>query len=599
MESTARLLLALFLSMAAIYLWNHYYVNPKMKEAEIALKAKQKSIIDEEKLSTLEINSKNSLSSLTENEFEKDFPVEKKKILKGFFPRKKIIKNDFKDNLRVKISSKDLEGSINLQGLLIDDLTLKNYRQSLDKNSENVVLLSPKNTKELYFLRSGWVSKGAAKIKTPDENSIWKISSKNKILSENKPLEFSWDNGQGVIFKQKISLNKKYLFDVVQSVKNLSGVDVKLSPFALGNRIVENRESVFISHEGAIAYAEGEIKEEKYSSLSEEGKKEYRKTNGWAGITDKYWLTAIIPQNSNEGLFDIRFNHYRSSQKDRYQVDLMGENISIKNGDEVNYKFNFFTGSKKLKLLETYSKELDAKLFDRAIDFGIYYIITKPIMEALYFFNKYLNNLGLAIMALTICVRLLLFPVANKAYNSMARMRKHMPEIQRLKEKYKKDSQKLGVEMMKYYKDHKINPLSGCFPLFIQIPIFFSLYKVLYVTIEMRHAPFFGWIKDLSEKDPTNILNLFGLIPYDVPAWLPALGILPILYTITMILQQKLNPPPSDETQRIVMAWMPWIFLFVFASFASGLVIYWIWNNILSILQQWVITRRVEEDKKA
>ncbi|MDX1949347.1 MAG: membrane protein insertase YidC [Rickettsiales bacterium] len=598
MESTARLLLALFLSMSAIYLWNHYYVNPKIEKAEIALKQKQKELIEQEKLDSLDINSANSLDSLS-GDFQVSEGLAIKKTSSKIISRTKLIKNDFSKNLRVKISTKDVEGSINLQGLLLDDLTLKNYNETLKNDSGKVVLLSPKNTKELYFLRSGWVSKGKANVKTPDENSLWKIISKNKILTENNPIELAWDNGEGFIFKQKISLNEKYLFEIQQSVSNNSGVNVSLSPFALSNRAVEERENVFISHEGAIAYAEDEIKEVKYSTLAEEGKQEFKKTKGWAGISDKYWLTSILPQDSSKGLFDIRFNHYRSNQKDRYQVDILGENFTLKNGEELNYKFNFFAGSKKLKLLEKYSKELDIKLFDRAIDFGIYYIITKPIMEALYFFNKYFNNLGLAIMALTICVRLLLFPVANKAYNSMARMRKHMPEIQRMKEKYKKDSQKLGVEMMKYYKEHKINPLSGCFPLFIQIPIFFSLYKVLYVTIEMRHAPFFGWIKDLSEKDPTNILNFFGLLPYDVPAWLPAIGILPILYTLTMILQQKLNPPPSDETQRIVMAWMPWIFLFVFASFASGLVIYWIWNNILSILQQWIITKRVEEDKKA
>lgn len=596
MESTARLVLALFLSMGAIYLWNHYYVNPKLEEAEKALKVEQARIIKEdeltEKLSDIgdihdpQVKSLNELST-----------AEEAKSPDAYFPRAEIIKQNFENNSRLKIKANDLHGSINLRGLLFDDLTLAEFRETLDKDSPEVVLLSPKNTKELYFMRSGWAASGDVKV--PDENSVWRIVSDNNVLSVNNPVVVLWDNGAGQSFINKISIDKKYMISIEQKVANNSDKSVMLSPFALANRVKAEEAHMYISHEGAIAVASDELKEITYASLREDGDQELKNVSGWAGITDKYWLTTIIPQDHVDGKFTMRFSYYRSNKADRYQVDMLGEPIKVLKNSEVSYDFNFYAGAKRLDLLDEYANKLNIKLFDRAIDFGIYYIITKPMLNALNFFNEHLMNFGLAIMALTICVKLLLFPLANKSYNSMARMRKHMPEMQRMKEKFKGDRQKLGTEMMKYYKEHKINPMSGCLPMILQIPIFFSLYKVLYVTIEMRHAPFYGWIKDLSAPDPTNIFNLFGLLPFTLPEWLPLIGVLPILFTLTMVVQQRLSPPPADETQRIVMKWMPWIFLFVFSNFAAGLVIYWIWNNILSIIQQLIITKKVEEDKSA
>jgi YidC/Oxa1 family membrane protein insertase len=273
----------------------------------------------------------------------------------------------------------------------------------------------------------------------------------------------------------------------------------------------------------------------------------------------------------------------------------MGGILTLQANSVISNEFEIYAGAKKLEYIDYYQKEFNIPLFDRSIDFGFLYFLTRPIFEALTFFNNYLGNFGYAILALTVLIKLILFPLANKSYRSMARMRKHMPEIQRLKERYKNDRQKLGIEMMTYYKEHKINPMSGCLPLFVQIPVFFSLYKVLVVTIEMRHSSF-TFIEDLSAKDPTNILTLFGLLEWTPPAWIPAIGILPLLFAITMVVQQKLNPPPTDETQKIVMAWLPWIFMFVFASFPAGLVVYWVWNNILSIIQQYIITRKINSD---
>ncbi len=596
MESTGRLILALFLSMGAIYLWNNYYVNPKLAEAEKALKVEQTRIIEQEELQ----NKLSDIGDIHDPQVKSlnvlQTPKEAEKNTGEFFPRNEVIGQGFDNNLRVKIKANDLHGSVNLRGLLFDDITLAEFKETLDKNSPEVVLLSPKNTKELYFMRSGWV---ASDIAVPDENTMWRVVSDNKVVTVNSPVVVSWDNGAGQVFVNKISIDKKYLISIEQKIINNSDSSISVSPFALTNRIKPEEQHMYISHEGAIAVANDELKEITYASLREDGNQELKNVSGWAGITDKYWLTTIIPQDHVDGKFTARFAYYRSNKTDRYQVDMLGEPMKILKNSERTYDFNFYAGAKRLDLLDEYSKKMNIKLFDRAIDFGIYYVLTRPMLTALNFFNKHLGNFGLAIMALTVCVKLLLFPLANKSYNSMARMRKHMPEMQRMKEKFKSDRQKLGTEMMKYYKEHKINPMSGCLPMILQIPIFFSLYKVLYVTIEMRHAPFFGWIKDLSAKDPTNIFNLFGLLPITMPEWIPAIGVLPILFTLTMVMQQRLSPPPADETQKIVMKWMPWIFLFVFSGFAAGLVIYWIWNNTLSILQQLIITKKVEEDKTA
>lgn len=334
-----------------------------------------------------------------------------------------------------------------------------------------------------------------------------------------------------------------------------------------------------------------------YDEIFDDKKQEFKDATGWAALGDKYWLTALIPNQTDGAKYTISFKSYEREKTKRFQVDLLGAPQKIENGGKLSITQNLYAGAKKVKFLDEYAEALKIPLFDRAVDFGSLYFLTKPMFEVLLFSYENIGNFGIAILCLTVVVRLFLFPLANMSYKSMAKMRKHMPEITRIKEKHGSDRQKQGMEIMKFYKEKKVNPATGCLPLLIQIPVFFALYKVLYVTIEMRHAPFYLWINDLSAKDPTNLFNLFGLLPIVPPMWLPAIGVLPILYTLTMVLQQKLNPPATDPAQEIVIKFMPWIFLFIFASFPAGLVLYWVWNNILSIIQQYIITKRIEASK--
>jgi YidC/Oxa1 family membrane protein insertase len=592
-----RLFVALILSMGAIYLWNYFYVTPKV-EAQQEYQQKieaQKKAEEAKKPKTLETSTKSG-------EIQKIDELNQQNLMDptAIFERKELIGKQFTESQRVKINSNRLHGSINLKGALIDDLTLANYREELDINSPEVVLLSPRNTKKLYFVRTGWTS-SYTNIQMPDESTLWQNLSNGDLTPQN-PLTLQYINPQGVTFIQKIEMDERFMLKVTQQVINNSESTLDLFPIALVNR-TKSQEEIdamrFISHEGAISVADEILNEADYTDLEDEGKVSFEQVSGWVGFTDQYWLSAIIPDEPGTSKHDITFRYYRKNKINRFQVDILSENYSIPPGGNISHSYNLYLGAKKLSFIDDYQEKLNIPLFDRAIDFGWFYFLTKPIFKALTFFNNYTGNFGIAILILTLVIRVILFPLANKSYSSMAKMRKHMPEIQRLRERYKNDRQQLGMEMMKYYKDHRINPMSGCFPLLVQIPVFFSLYKVLSITIEMRHAPFYAWIEDLSVKDPTNILNLFGLLPYTPPEWLPVIGVLPLMFSLSMFFQQKLNPPPSDETQRIVMSWLPWIFLFVFASFPAGLVLYWVFNNILSIIQQYIITRQVEEDKNA
>ena len=605
MNELPRLFTALILSMGAIFLWNLYYVDPKVKEKAAQQQvAQQNNVIPSEAEGSRSLHSANAPVGMTGSSTD-TAPVTaaanpvanldaQMKAFDSIKPRDEIVAEGFAANQRVRISTDRVHGSINLNGGMIDDITLAKYHETLDKSSPEVVLLSPRRTEKLYFLNAGWLSKDSL---VPDDNTLWKLDS-GSVLTPTSPVTLRFSEG-GLVYYKTFTIDDKYMITMKQTVQNSTPATVLMSPYALINRTYDLKQKVqYVSHEGVVAVVDGKLNEEDYKDLAkEDGAKSYSQSSGWIGIGDKYWLSAIIPQNSAEEKFDIAFKHYQKDNIDRFQADILGKTIQVAPGASADYSYNIYAGAKKLSLLEEHQKSLNITLFDRAIDFGSLYFLTKPIFKTLTFFHKEIGNMGLSIMLLTVCIRLILFPLANMSFKSMARMKKHMPEINKLKERNKGDRQKQGQEMMKYYREHKINPAAGCLPVLLQIPVFFALYKALYVTIEMRHEPFLWFIHDLSVQDPTNILTLFGFLMWDVPSWLPHIGILPILFSFSMMVQQQLNPPMADETQRIVMAWMPWIFLFVFSNFAAGLVIYWIWNNTLSILQQSIITRKIEQDK--
>lgn len=493
---------------------------------------------------------------------------------------------------RVSIKSDKLHGSISLKGARFDDLTLAKYKVALDKSSAEVTLFSPNGDESAYFSQAGWVATDG-KTKVPDGKSVWKADKES--IGAGDSVALRWDNGEGVTFILNISVDENYMFTINQRVENHSSGDISVAPYGYINRAFkEPVQHNVILHEGLLGVVEKSIVEVPYKELREKGNKTYDNANGWLGITDKYWLTALIPDGAN---FKGNFSHYNKSNQERYQADYMGEAQNIKANMADESKLRLFAGAKEIGMLDAYTagssdgKDRPIPLFDRAVDFGVLYFLTKPLFLMLNMFYSFIGNFGVAILMATVVIKLLMFPLANKSYAAMAKMRVLQPEMVKLREKYPDDHIALNKAMMELYKQHKVNPASGCLPLLIQMPVFFALYKVLYVTIEMRHAPFFGWLKDLSATDPSNIFTAFGLISWNPPSFLH-LGILPILYCITMIIQQHQQPTPTDPVQAKVMKLMPFMLLFLFATFPAGLVIYWVWSNILSIIQQEIISLR-------
>ena len=497
---------------------------------------------------------------------------------------------------RINIVNDELEGSISLLGARIDDLVLKNYRKTLDPESDQIRFLKKIDEREPFFIQFGWSSPN--KNKVPNGNTVWKGSKTS--LDPNNPVTLSWNNGEGLKFSQIISIDDNYMIKVIQKVKNETNNSVNLYPYGLIRRSGEPKTTdFFVLHEGPLGVFDGSLKEHSYSDLKETGQKgmsiKTEKNGGWIGITDKYWMAALIPDQNTNSNFTFRYVNNSAS----YQTDFLGELSKIPANGEIEIVSRVFSGAKKLNLLDKYEEDLKIKNFDLAIDFGWFYFLTKPFFYALSWANNILGNFGLAILAITVVVKIIFFPLANKSYKSMARMRVLTPQLQQLRERFGNDRQKMNMEMMALYKREKVNPAAGCLPILVQIPVFFALYKVLFVSIEMRQAPFFGWIKDLSALDPTSIFNLFGLLPYStdfLPDFLN-LGIWPLLMGATMVLQQRLNPKPPDPVQAQIFAWMPVVFTFLLATFPAGLVIYWTWNNLLSIAQQWIITRKINKEK--
>jgi YidC/Oxa1 family membrane protein insertase len=488
---------------------------------------------------------------------------------------------------RVEIATPSLHGSIALTGAKFDDLTLARYHETADLKSPEVLLLSPPGTANPYLAEFGWVAAEPGTIKLPGPDTQWKASA--GPLTPANPVTLTWDNGQGLIFTRTISVDQNYMFTVRDEVRNVGTTPVKLLPYGLISRTgTPQVAGYYILFEGLIGDVDGSLHEIKYSSLTPGQPTEYTSTGGWLGFTDKYWLTSLIPAQDEP--MKARFTHTREDNVDRYQTDYLGSPVTIAPNATGGTTTRFFAGAKEVDLLDNYAAS-GIPRFDRAIDFGWFYFLTKPIFLILQFFDRLLGNFGLAILLLTLCVKLLFFPLANKSYQAMSKMKLLQPEIQKLRERFPDDKARQQQEMMALYKRVGANPLAGCLPIVIQIPVFFSLYKVLFVTIEMRHAPFFGWIRDLSAPDPTSFANLFGLLPFAPPSVL-MIGAWPLIMGVTMYLQQKLNPQPVDPMQARMFMILPVVFTYMLAHFPAGLVIYWAWNNTLSITQQWVIMHR-------
>ena len=494
--------------------------------------------------------------------------------------------NALTQNPRLQIQTPKITGSISLRGARFDDVTLEKYQETTNPRSDKIHLLSPGVTQHPYFADFGWISDDNS-LKLPTSNILW--TADREVLTVNEPVTLTWNNGEGLTFKQIIHVDSDYLFTIQQEVQNNMGRPVNLASYgSLYRALPESVSDFFILHEGPIGYLNNKLLEPKYKDILEEKSHSYTSTGGWLGITDKYWLTAMIPDQSQAVKVNYRF--VPQNNHERYQVDYLMPSQTVAPQGTIRTKTNLFAGAKILNLLDTYEEKLGVKHFDLAVDFGWYYIITKPIFHILTYTHHWLGNFGLAIMLLTILLKLLFFPLANKSYRSMARMKTLQPKLEQLKQRYQHDRLKMNQEMMELYKREKVNPMAGCLPMLIQIPVFFALYKVLFVTIEMRHAPFFGWIHDLSAPDPTSLFNLFGLLPWTPPGFL-MIGIWPLIMGVTMLAQQKLNPPPADPTQAKMFMLMPLIFTVMLAQFPAGLVIYWAWNNVLSIIQQWSIMR--------
>ncbi len=593
MENNKNIIYATILSMMVLLCWTWFVERPRIEQKEAQRKillekqAKQQKLA--KKSSDLSVNSLNDEVSpkrtLTPN------LRDERPVIVALKTRNQIL--DQTKNDRVAIESDNLHGSIYLKGAKFDDLTLVKYYQTIDKKKE-VVLFAPSKSKQRYFADFGWVSSDY-KMDLPTPDTKWQSDS--KILTPNKPITLKWRNRQRVEFQIKISVDEDFMFFVEQKVINKSRKNITIANYGRINRVLNNLgQQTYILHKGFIGSFNKVLEEVTYKDSIEDGVQKYSSTGStWQGITDKYWLTSMIADKNFE--YSSKFSHKNSNGNNLFNSEFVSKEFVIEPGSELKFDHKLFAGAKKVKLIDKYASDYDINLFDRAIDFGWFYFLTKPFFFAIAFIYNLIGNFGVAILIFTVIVKLALFPMANKSYRAIARMKGLAPKVLEIKENHKDDKMEMNRQIMALYKREKVNPASGCLPILLQIPVFFALYKVIFVTLDMRHAPFFGWVQDLSAPDPTSIFNLFGLLPFEVGGIL-AIGIWPILMGLTMYLQQKLSPPPSDPTQAKVMKYLPFIMTFILAPFPAGLVIYWTWNNSLSVLQQLYITKMVERESK-
>jgi YidC/Oxa1 family membrane protein insertase len=494
---------------------------------------------------------------------------------------------------RVPIETASVTGSIALKGARIDDLSLVKYRETVDPNSPPIVLLAPSASPHPFYAEFGWSPQSGVPIKLPGPDTLWRQEGSG-ALSVGRPVTLVWENGEGLEFRRTIGVDDKYLFTITDEVVNKGTAPVTLYPFALISRHgTPQTLGYYIMHEGFIGVLDDRLQEEAYSDI-EKKRKDFTSTNAWLGFTDKYWAAALLPLPTAR--IQAQFAAFQNGAK-RYQTYYNLDPQTVAPGASGKVETRLFAGAKEVSIVDGYNQQLGLNKFDRLIDWGLFLFITKPLFLAMDWIYHKVGNFGVAILIITVIIKIFFFPLANKSYASMAKMKAVQPEMMAIRERFADDKMKQQQAMMELYKKEKINPISGCLPILIQIPVFFALYKVLFITIEMRHAPFFGWIKDLAAPDPTTIFNLFGLIPWD-PSHVPLLGpflmlgIWPLIMGVTMWMQMKLNPPPPDPTQAMIFNYMPIIFTFMLASFPAGLVIYWAWNNSLSVAQQSVIMHR-------
>ena len=578
MKFDRNFILAMVLSLGVFLVWDYFYEGPR-REAERQAREQEQALLAKSEETKQSGNAQgansgsNSQGDIPSNNNTASAATQSDEEALNAAPR-------------ITIESESVTGSINLRGARFDDLHLKGYHETVDQSSPTITLLKPSNDANAYFAEFGFV--GNEKTgEVPSAKTIWKLKSGEK-LSPETPVTLTWKNPKGIEFNREISLDKDFMFNIKDTVNNGSSETIELSNYGRITRYGEIKtEGIFVLHEGMLGvFGEEGFVEQDYDDIQEEGiLKNKPSKDGWIGFTDKYWATALIPSTE----FNSRFNHFTNGRP-RFQTDFTEKLPSIAAGSTASIENRFFAGAKEVDIINRYA-DSGIDRFDLMIDWGWFHFLTKPMFWLLDLIFKFVGNFGVAILGVTVILKIVFFPLANKSYASMARMKIFQPRMTELKEQYGDDRAGLQKAMMELYKKEKINPASGCWPMLVQAPVFFALYKVIYITIEMRHAPFFGWIQDLSAPDPTTIFNLFGLIPIDMPAFL-MIGVWPLLMGITMFLQMRMNPTPPDPTQQMIFTWMPIVFTFMMAGFPAGLVIYWAWNNFLSILQQGVIMKK-------
>ncbi|MCM2472639.1 membrane protein insertase YidC [Rhizobium sp. CG5] len=598
MQNNRNYFIAIAMSVLVVIAWQFLYMNPRIEKQRLAEQAR---LEQEARTAPATNNAATPAPAGTVNG-----------ALPGSTQANATANRDeaIAKTARVAIDTKALSGSINLTGARLDDLKLKGYHETVDDSSPIITLFNPADTKDGYFAEIGYIA-GENAGGVPGPNTVWTVSGNDK-LTETTPVTLTYANDAGLTFSRKISVDQHYMFQIEDTVSNAGASAASVAPYGRVTRYNKpTTASVYVLHEGFLGVigATGGLVEKKYSAVEEEPIVNEKATGGWIGVTDKYWAAALIPPQ--DLAYESRFSHFTDGQP-RFQADYKNDAVSVAPGQSATTKTLLFAGAKEVPVVDGYASDkswfgtmftslfttdkaevtsYEVPRFDLLIDWGWFYFFTKPMFRLMDFFFRLVGNFGVAILLTTIVVKLLFFPLANKQYSSMAAMKRVQPKMEELKAKFGDDKMALQKGMMELYKTEKINPIAGCWPVVLQIPVFFALYKVIYITIEMRHAPFFGWIKDLSAPDPTTFINLFGLLPFEGPTFLH-LGVWPIIMGITMFLQMRMNPTPPDPTQAMLFTWMPLIFTFMLATFPAGLVIYWAWNNTLSILQQSIIMKR-------
>lgn len=547
--------------LASLLLWfafEHFVIGPRVEEVR-----KQQALIEKNAPET----------KLAKAEIEKIRPREEK----------------ISSTKRITLSNPELMGTIPVVGNRIDDISLKNYFTEL-KGDKPVILMSPSETEFPLYAETGWLAE-QSNVKLPDKNTEWAIKGNDKLTPET-PVTMTWSNGEGLNFERTYKIDDHYMVTVINKVTNTTDKTIDLYPFSsVTRRNFPHDHGKGIGYEGPLGYIADELHEIKYSDLEEKNVQKFTSLTGWIGFGEKYWLSALIPPQMEQSTFTFQSTpNLKDPKLSVYQVDVRGEKESLTTGQSVEETMNIFVGAKKVEILEKYEETIGIKHFDLAVDFGVLYFLTKPLYFLLTLFYGWVGNFGVAIIMLTFLVRGAVYPLASKSYRSFASLKKVAPQMAEIKERYGNDKPRLHQELVKLYETEKVNPMAGCFPILLQMPIFFAIYKVMAIAVEMRHAPFFGWIHDLSAHDPLTIFNLFGLIPWDPPSFM-MIGPWSILMLVLMLIQKELNPPPQDKIQKDMIFWMPWIMTFVLSSFASGLVIYWAFSNLLSVLQQAYIMR--------